>query len=1229
MNLSRPILALLVTIFLAGNCLGQQPAAEVPAGAEEKDEKKGEELREQTIYIPYDKLHHVFEQPERGVFLPYEKFQELWRQARMGQERAPQVQIPLRSLITSIDSLATVKGDVVRVEATLHVEVLGKGWHEVPLRLQQSAILSARLGEDTARILFREGQGYFLLIEQPEDGDNGYQLTLEYARAFARAPGQNQVSFQAPQSSVNRWTIRIPEPGVEVNVHPLVAATEIRSLPGPVQAVGSNNPDEGDDGDGAEGDGDGEKTESEDEEAGESEAVALFQEPAPPTMDETVLLAFFGVTPTVEIDWTPRSEGAAGLTALATVQASQTVTVDEGAMRTRADLVYEISRAELTQLQLLVPGDQKVAGVFDPNIRQWDVAPQDDQQLVTVQLFEPAKATQKITIELEKFDIDLAAEVAESIPAIQALGVARQQGTLLIRLDGALRGEVTTRRGLLQIDTAELSGNAANSRWDFAYRYAALPFDLELKIEKVEPRITTTELVEVYLEPEQLTLDLFVKYQVERAGIFQLQLVVPTDYEIRQIRGHQASGAEPVVVDNYHRSEEDPTQLTVYLSRRAFGDMGLLVELQRPLDDENLLTPTGNSTDYTINFPHVDISSVARTNGRLIVYAPESLRITPLEIEGGRSLSFTEALDGIESVRGSRFATTRPVHAFAFSADLFTPQVSALRRQPQVTAGQMLAIDVQPGVIKYEATFHYEILYSSVRSLRIDLPEGIAADVRNQTALFQESVMDPAPEDLAEGYLAWNLQADRELLGAINLRLSWEQPIEELLDGKSEQWSIPHLQPRDVQRAWGQIVFSKGENIDVNAVGNPVGLRPIDPRIDLMNGTAAELVLNAARAFEFHQDWVLEVAATRFQPEQLMTTVVEQAVFRMVVTLSGQQSVQALYRLRSAEQRLRMKFPGKPGQVQIVELRINGTSVTPEQGEGEEYLVPLKSIAADQEFVLEVVYKDSDPDNRYLQIPAFADNPAIHEAHLCAFLPRRTALVNYGGPWTDNFSVGPEAILSGSIHSQLDNKELVSRLASGLVSPEELNFELQGQEYIFSTLQPDGTGQGGLHLTTMSRNWHHGLLYLVVGVIGVFGLRVKLKEQVLLAAGLVTFSLLLGVFVPVLYLQLLDGYFLISAMLVVGIWIAWDGVRGLKVASALLPLRRSTSTAAVDVAAVDQAAPFEESEQKAESEEGESEGVTEVEPEEEKAESEEVEEAESGEPEKEAGSDEEDSDENA
>jgi len=493
--------------------------------------------------------------------------------------------------------------------------------------------------------------------------------------------------------------------------------------------------------------------------------------------------------------------------------------------------------------------------------------------------------------------------------------------------------------------------------------------------------------------------------------------------------------------------------------------------------------------------------------------------------------------------------------------------------------------------------------------------------------------MDPAPEDLAEGYVAWNLQADRELLGAIDLRLSWEQTIE-LPEGKSEQWSIPHLQPRDVQRAWGQIVFSKGENIDVNASGTPEGLRPIDPRIDLMNGIPAELVLNAARAFEFHKDWELDVTATRYQPEELVTTVIKQAVFRMVITLSGQQSVQALYRLRSAEQRLRMKFPA---EAQIIELNINGTSVTPEQGEGDEYLVPLKSIASDQEFVLEVIYKDPNPDNSYLQIPVFGGDPAIHEAHLCAFLPRRTALLNYSGPWTDNFSVGPAEIFSGNIHSQLHNEELVIRLASGLVSPDELSFELQGQEYIFSTLQPDATDQGGLSLTTMSRNWLHGLLYLVVGAIGVLGLRVKIKEQVLLAAGLVTFSVLLGVFLPVLYLQLMDGYFVICAMLVMGVWIAWDGVHGLKAVSSLLPLRRSSAAAVVEEPPADEAVlVLNEHGVQVEGvagqlDEAEAEQLDEAESEQlDEAESDELDEAESEDVEKEAGSDdEEDSDENA
>ena len=41
--------------------------------------------REQTIYVPYEKLREVFEKPGRGVFLSYEEFQKLWKSARATQ----------------------------------------------------------------------------------------------------------------------------------------------------------------------------------------------------------------------------------------------------------------------------------------------------------------------------------------------------------------------------------------------------------------------------------------------------------------------------------------------------------------------------------------------------------------------------------------------------------------------------------------------------------------------------------------------------------------------------------------------------------------------------------------------------------------------------------------------------------------------------------------------------------------------------------------------------------------------------------------------------------------------------------------------------------------------------------------------------------------------------------------------------------------------------------------
>ena len=215
----------LVLLFSAISAAAEPPPpTEAPAQPAPKPDEPI--LREQTIYVPYSKLPKVFEQPGRGVFLPYEEFQKLWEQARAALAKPPEVKPPVAALLTEISSEATVGDEVVNVTANLKIELLTEGWHEVPLRLGDAAILSARQGDAPARIAAKPDVGYVLLLQKKTPEPEQIAVTLQYSKAFTKSPGQNVVSFQAPQAPVNQWRIRVPQAGVKVNVQPLVAATE-------------------------------------------------------------------------------------------------------------------------------------------------------------------------------------------------------------------------------------------------------------------------------------------------------------------------------------------------------------------------------------------------------------------------------------------------------------------------------------------------------------------------------------------------------------------------------------------------------------------------------------------------------------------------------------------------------------------------------------------------------------------------------------------------------------------------------------------------------------------------------------------------------------------------------------------------------------------------------------------------------------------------------------------
>lgn len=1078
---------------------------------------EAETFREQTIYIPYEKLRNTFEKQGRGVFLPYEKFQELWNAARDKQPLAVEDRPPVKALITEISNEATVSDDVLRVEAELSIDLLDEGWIEVPIGLADAAVLSATIDDKPARLVPDKYGQQTLLVKNSSKEPTEVSLKIEYAKSLTKSPGRNLVEVAAPRAPVNRWRLKIPESRVKVNVSPLLAASEVPA--------------------------DDEDKKPGDDEDPEKES------------DETVVLAFVGATPTVRFDWTPRMEGATGLDALVSVQARQRTIIDQGVSRTTTWLDYEISRSELSELNIKVPADQKVVNVIDANVRQWDVKEVDGEQQIVVGLFEPASGHQTLVVELEKFQeetekIDIAS------PVVEAINVGRQRGQVVVRLANGLRAEATDRAGLSQLDANEIAPQLANQEWDFSYRYSALPYQLQLAVEEIQPRITVDQLVKTFIEPQKLTMQLRAKYKIERAGVFELRVNLPEDdeFEIRNVRGMQGDGAAAVAVESHTTVAADgdtPKHLVINLSSKATGIVGLFVELERRLQDANLLNPTGEPADLAINALRVAPEGIENLEGHLLVYAPENLRIAAGDITALRTVGVEEAFQGMASARNHRFGNLRPVLSYAFAEQAPVLNLAAERRKPQVTADQTLIASIEPGVIKYTATIHYSILYSGVKTLRVDIPQTLVDSIRNVSGALRETPLNESPDGTAEDYVAWELRGESELLGQHQLRLTWETPISDFGIGQSVDLIVPRIIPQDVDRAEGQIVLAKAESIEVMPSGDPTGLDPIDPQQDLRHGVR---IANAAQALEFqNDDWTLTVAATRYTPEILKHTSIEHGLVRTVVTRSDRVACQALYRMRSNQQRIGITLPREVADGQIEfdtePLRINGRPVSLERGEDKRtFYVPLVSQNADAPFLLELRYT-MPGDGQRIECPHFpakADiQPAVQKVDLVAYVPRERRVVGVDGPWTNDSHMS--VLDFTGWHRPIENEDMIcNRLTRGIaVAGNPLSdFQVDGRPYRFSTLHPEPPDQGGaLRLKTVSSNLLQAIVFGAALVLGLLLVRESWTLRIVWLLAAIAALVLVGLFFPSLAIVVLDQPLAWAALLVAILWIGYDITR--------------------------------------------------------------------------------------
>ncbi len=435
--------------------------------------------KEQTIYVPFEKLEDVFGKEERGVFLPYREFLEMWNRLNL-PEKLKKTEPPVEGVLAAANYAGAVTGDVAQIKAKLSFEALKEGWSKLALGTGELSIAEAK---STAVLNFADG-GYEVLF--PSKGS--YEIEATIFGRVVRETGRSTLRLKLPRTSVSQFEMTIPDKGLEFAITPASAFSAVENADG-----------------------------------------------------TTKLVVYFGASQEVNISWTKKT-GETALTALLFADAQTEVRVSAGAVRTDATINYRILRSGVTALEILVPENQQVLAVNGQNLKEWTLKPEAGAQRLHVDLHTAAKDTYQLAIRMESALPLLPQQVKLPLIQAQGVE-RQSGSVSVSAPDGELVVEVGALEGLTQQAVPPGRDGKAVAGLVGSFRYLRLPYGGSVTVTEAKPLIEVAGETLLRVTPEMQELTARFDYTVKKAGIFSTQIELPAGFAEAEATGEQVERA--------------------------------------------------------------------------------------------------------------------------------------------------------------------------------------------------------------------------------------------------------------------------------------------------------------------------------------------------------------------------------------------------------------------------------------------------------------------------------------------------------------------------------------------------------------------------------------------------------------------------------------------------------------------------------------------------------------
>ncbi len=672
-----------------------------------------------------------------------------------------------------------------------------------------------------------------------------YDLEFEIIAKITRQEPWNHISFTGPAAALAEVTAKSTVPGVELQ---LLSGTPALEEPGKTNARAPG-----------------------------------------------IISGFLGADRTLALRWQGKTVEVARKS-LVTVDTVARAHLTPTVIKYTTDLTYDVVQGSVPRLVITLPANQTITQISGgAQVRDWQVKPDGARQTLTIEFIKPLEKSAVIKIFSEQ---PLDAATAALLPP-EPTGVDRESGSFTVSAEEMLV-EVDTATGLRQVNA---TGGALA-----AYRFYGRPFALSVKVKRLEPIVNVNDRVSVRLEETRLLVTHTLSLNVERAGIYFLELAAQTNFTVADVRGEG--------VDDWKITDG---KLRVNFKNQVLGARRLEVQLEQP----------HKQFPAQLDLAPLRVTGATKETGRIGAAAAQGIRLKTVTLAGLREVPVNLIGPVGDEILG--YLLDQPDWKLSLAPE---------RLPARVLAEVFNLITIGDGQVGGSATIRYGILNQGVQQFRVKLPahwknvEFTGPNIRRK-----ESATN-----------IWTISLQDKVWGGYTLVVTYDHqfnPSRATLDAAGA-----HV--LDVERETGSVAITTAASLKLEPRPVAEPLRKIDPT-ELADTDRALITRPVLLAYRYTGgDFALALELTRHEQAQVLSAVADRTQITSVLTEAGEMLTQASFMVKNNDKQFQ-KFQ-LPADAALWGVYVNGEPVKAER-DGEFLLVSLPRTAnRDQAFAVDLVY---------------------------------------------------------------------------------------------------------------------------------------------------------------------------------------------------------------------------------------------------------------------------------